>query len=263
MVGVDGSVSMERYRVHLEVYEGPLDLLLRLIEREELDITRVSLARVADGYLLHLDQVRQRSAANLAEFLVIAARLLVLKSRVLLPRSDDESEDEEDWETDLVERLREYKRYRAAAGHLREIEESGRRSYPRVAPPPRLKARLDPGSASPGELLQALLRALAAHKVPSPVDGVVAPITVHIRDCMARILSRVAARRRVSFRELMAASRSRMEIIVMFLGLLELIKQQRVRAYQDALFGEIGIQAREPDPNVAIDADDLEEYGEA
>ncbi|MBC7236533.1 MAG: segregation/condensation protein A [Chloroflexi bacterium] len=240
---------MATYQVSLDIFEGPLDLLLRLIEREELDITRISLALVADQYLAHLDQVRHASAASLADFLLIAARLLVIKSRVLLPRPEEpEEEEEEDWESDLVDQLREYKRFKEAAAWLRQIEEAGRRAYPRVAPPPRLEPRLQPGEASIEELLAALKRVLDARAPTPPVDGIVSPMTVHLADCIAAILSRVRRARRVRFSFLMRTARSRLEIVVTFLALLELIKQQQVRATQERPFGEIYIERREPDP---------------
>jgi segregation and condensation protein A len=113
------------YQVQLDVFEGPLDLLLRLIEREELDITLVSLALVADQFLAHIARLPDASAASLADFLAIGARLLVLKSRVLLPRPENEAaSEEEDWGQDLVERLQEYRRYKEAAARLRAIEEA-------------------------------------------------------------------------------------------------------------------------------------------
>ncbi len=251
------------YQVSLDIYEGPLELLLRLIERQELDITRISLALVADQYLAHIDAARQASAANMADFLVIAARLLVLKSRVLLPKAEEDDEEEEEWETELIDRLREYKRFKEIAAQLGEIEKTGLRAYPRVAPPPKLEPKLEPGQASLAELLAALRRALDAHPPSSPtVDRVVAPVTVHIADCIAGILGRVQHGRRVRFTTLMRRARSRVEIIVTFLALLELIKQQQVAARQERAFGEIIIEAREPAPDAEIPSMDLSEYGD-
>jgi segregation and condensation protein A len=250
------------YQVSLDVYQGPLELLLRLIERQELDITRVSLALVADQYLAHIDAARQASAANMADFLVIAARLLVLKSRVLLPKAEEDDEEEEEWETELIDRLREYKRFKEVAAQLGEIEKMGLRAYPRVAPPPKLEPRLEPGQASPAELLAALQRALDAHPPSPTVDRVVAPVTVHIVDCIAGILDRVQDGRRVRFTTLMRHARSRVEIIVTFLALLELIKQQRVAARQERAFGEIIIEGKTPASDAEPPSTDISEYGD-
>lgn len=251
------------YQVALDVYKGPLDVLLRLIERQELDITLVSLALVADQFLEHISRLQEESAANLADFLVIAARLLVLKSRILLPKPEEQKESEgEDWEQELVERLREYKRFKQVAAQLREIEEEGQRAYPRIAPPPKITPRLVAGELEVADLVAAFKRVLEAHPPMPPVDDVVAPLVVHITDCIANILWRVRRYPRVRFSTLIKRARSRVEIIVTFMALLELLKQQRIRAMQEQPFGEIHIEAREPGPGAEIAPIDLYEYGE-
>ena len=254
---------MSTYRVSLDVFEGPLDLLLRLIEREELDITLVSLALVADQFLAHIARLQGASAANLADFLSIGARLVVLKSRVLLPRPEDEdTSDDEDWGQDLVERLQEYRRYKEVAGRLREIEETNQRMYPRVAPPPHMERPLQPGEVSLQQLLAALQEVLSAHPPSRPVDDVVAPVMVRIGDCVRTIQEMTARMGRVRFSLLMRRAHSRMEIIVTFLAMLELIKQQRLRAVQEYAFEEIYLEAREPDVDAELEPLDLSEYGE-
>jgi segregation and condensation protein A len=252
MIRLFSEGRMTEYRVELEVYQGPLDLLLRLIEREELDITTVSLAVVTDQYLAYLAQARERSAAQLADFLQVAGRLLVLKSRVLLPRPEDQTDGDELLidEDDLVAQLREYKRYKETAAKLREIEEAGQRTYHRAAPPPRMPPRLNPGDVSIDELVAAFRQVLESRPPTEPVDGVVPPLGVHIGDCMALIVERVARYPRARFSTLLRSARSRLEVIVTFLALLELIKQQRVRASQERPFGEIYVEGRVPDPGL-------------
>jgi len=123
------------FQLQLNVFEGPLDLLLHLIEQEELDITAVSLVQVTNQYLTFLRSGEQIDATALAEFIAVGARLLFLKSRALLPRPEtDDDEEIEDLGEDLVRRLREYRRYKEAAAKLHEIEELGLRTYPRLAP---------------------------------------------------------------------------------------------------------------------------------
>lgn len=254
---------MSSYQVALDVYEGPLDVLLRLIERDELDITLVSLALVADQFLAHVARLRDVQAANLAEFLVIAARLLVLKSRVLLPQPEQiEEEDEGDWEHDLLERLRQYKRFKDVAAQLRALEARGLKAYPRMAPTPKLEPRLEPGVLSLTDLVEAFRHVLEAHPPTPPVDDVVAPVVIHIWECIANIRARLKRYGRIRFSTLMGRARSRTEIIVTFLAMLELIKLQRVRAVQEQVFGEIYIEEREPDPDVDLGTLDLSEYGE-
>ena len=124
--------SAPAFQLQLPVFEGPLDLLLHLIEREEMDITAVSLVQVTDQYLSHLRSGQQIDATALAEFIAIGARLLYLKSRALLPQPAVDEEEEEELGDDLVQRLREYRRYKEAAGTLREIEEMGLRETVKV-----------------------------------------------------------------------------------------------------------------------------------
>jgi len=255
-----GSLTLD-YHVSLDVFEGPLDLLLSLIEREELDVTKVSLALVADQYLAHIALLREVSVANLADFLVIAAKLLVIKSRSLLPPVEQEDE-EQDIGDQLAAQLLEYKRFKEAARRLHDIEELGLRAYQRVAAPPQLERRLEPGEVTLADLLQALQRALEANPRMGAVDTVVAPVTVHIGDCIKMIGHMVQRYRRVRFSTLIRRARSRLEIIVAFLAILEMTKQQRLRAIQEQPFGEIYLEERQPDPDADIPPSDLSEYGE-
>src|SRR5581483_9141541 len=144
--------------LHLGVFDGPLDLLLHLIERRELDITTVSLAEVADRYLSHVRAMEDVDPYGLAEFIAVAAKLLLIKSMVLLPRPErgPEAEDVDD-PTDLTERLREYQLIKQAATALKEREDAGLRSYGRLAPlkPP---TRTKRESGAPNDLLRALQR---------------------------------------------------------------------------------------------------------
>ena len=250
------------YCVSLDVFEGPLDLLLTLIEREELDVTKVSLARVADQFLAYTALLQEVSPAHLADFLVIAARLLVIKSRALLPPAEQRIEEEEDPGEQLAQQLQEYKRFKEAANQLRELEALGLRSYPRLVPPPRPQRRLEPGKVPPEELLQAFKRVLAGQSATAAVDSVVAPVIVRIADFIRLIKRLVRKYRRIRFSTLVRRARSRLEIIVAFLAMLEMTKQQRLLAIQDRPFGEIYLEERQPDPDAEIPPTDLSEYGE-
>ena len=231
------------YTVSLDIFRGPLELLLRLIEAEELDITTISLATVADQYLAHLDELQHVEPDGLAEFLVVAAELLVIKSRVLLPQPEkDKEEEEQGWESDLVSRLQAYKRFKEVARRLGDIEERGQRSYVRLAPPPDIEPRVKPGQGDIKDLVQALEEILERNPPSAPVEEVVSRLVVHIDDCIENILTRVRHHERVRFSEFMRQARSRMEIIVTFLAMLELIKQQRIRVSQEKVFGEICLE---------------------
>ncbi len=235
----DGASSA--YTVKLELFEGPMDLLLKLIERQELDITRLSLAVVADQYLMHLRLLEEAQPDAIADFLVVAARLLLLKSRVLLPRPPvlEGEEEEEDPGEQLARQLREYKRFKEVAQLLRQKGDSGLRAYPRLAPRPKMQRRTELEELSLADLLDGLRRALEAHPASAPVNHVVAPLVIRVEDKIEYILRLTRQRRQFSFRRLLASSASRIETIVSFLALLELIKRRQVHVCQDRLFGEI------------------------
>jgi segregation and condensation protein A len=234
------------YEVQLPLFEGPLDLLLRLIEREELEITAVSVAQIADQFLSYLSILHERPAAELADFLVMAARLLVIKSRALLPRPPQPVDPmgEEDPAEVLARQLREYKRYRQAAMWLSERETAGARAYVRAASPPDIVSRLAPGEVTFQDLLVALRQALAESEPPSPAP-ITTPATVTIAQRIARIVKATADGRHVGFRKLLGRVCTRIDIIVTLLALLELIKQHRVTVMQTRLFGDIVISALE------------------
>ncbi len=255
---------MTEYQVSLDVYQGPLDLLLRLIEQQQLDITKVSLVLVTDQYLAHIARLEEVSAANLADFVVLAARLLVIKSRALLPKPVmpvDEDEEEDPGEL-LARQLLEYKRFKQVAQQLRSLEESGLRAYPRIAPPPQIETHLKPGEVTLQELAAAFRRALETHPPTAPVDEVIAPVSVRIVDCIQELTQAVRRYPRVRLSAIIHRASSRLEVIVYFLAMLELIKQQRIRATQERPMDEIYLEAREPDPEADIQPIDLSEYGE-
>ena len=226
----------------LAAFEGPLDVLLHLIEKDNLDITTISLVQVTEQYLALLHAEEEMNATALAEFISIGSKLLYLKSSALLPRpaaAADEA-DQDGIAIDLTEVLREYRQYKEAARLFREREQQGLRAYPRQAP----AAARPPGSGLDGTTLEMLTRlfqeALSRKGQEPPL-----PIRVleydHIRlrdkiDALRRALRR---RGRVSFRALIEECRSRVEVIVQFMAVLELIKTAVVVARQDAPFSDI------------------------
>jgi segregation and condensation protein A len=233
--------------VQLAVFEGPLDLLLQLIERQELDITKVSLTAVTDQYLEHIRllDAERLDAAALADFLVVAAKLLYIKSQMLLPRPPAPlGPAEEDLGEALARQLREYKRFKQVAQGLREREEAGLRAYPRLAPAPRPETadfRLE--GVTLDDLLAAVQDALVRlPTLPPDAERAVPPLAFSIEDKIADILGRTASRRQASFRDLLGEASSRVEVIVTFLALLELIRLRRVTVEQEGLFGDIAIE---------------------
>lgn len=243
----------EAYRVQLDVFAGPLDLLLRLIEKRELDITTVSLAAVTDQYLDHIGRLSRLAIDDLAGFLDIASRLVLIKSRMLLPQPTAADERAEDVGDDLLLQLREYRLYKEVAAHLHSREEQGMRAYLRVAATPAIERRLDLSGVSLTDLVAAMRDVLAVKEDMAPADDVVAPVPVTIAEMIERIQVRLAQAQALSFREFLHAARSRVEVIVTFLAVLELIKAHRITVRQESLFGEIVIVGAEGEPDTAAE----------
>ncbi len=233
------------YQVALPVFEGPLDLLLHLIEREELDITQVSLAQITNQYLEYLAQLSERDPDNLADFLVIAAKLLLIKSRVLLPQPPASLRPEdEDVGEDLIRQLIEYKRFKEAAQWLRHLDEQGLRTYIRLAGVPALDRVVDLGEVTLDDLLATVRDVLAVKPPEISVNGTVAPVIITIADQIALIERRTRRGRSLSFRRLLEQATTRIEVIVTLLALLEMVKQLRVTMHQDKQFGDITITSK-------------------
>lgn len=232
---------MTTYTVRLPVYEGPLDLLLELIERSELDITKIALAQVTDQYLVHLRQMAERDLGDLASFLVVAARLLQIKSEALLPRPPERQAGEEDPGDALARQLILYRQFKQAAFTLAARLEAGLHSYARLAPPPRGEPHLDLGTLSLDELRRTLQQVLAAARAaPELAESVAAP-RISLRHKIALIFEALRRHGRMDFRDLLRRSRSRLEVVVSFLAVLELIKQRQILARQERPFDVIEI----------------------
>ncbi|MCO5208648.1 MAG: segregation/condensation protein A [Caldilinea sp.] len=235
------------YAVTLPVYEGPLDLLLRMIETQEMDISVVSLMSVTDQYLRTLNQLEEIEAGALAEFLVIASRLLYIKSYHLLPKPRPPVDDEEEASGDaLVRQLLEYRRFKEAASALRLREEAGMRVYLRTAPRPDVEKRLDLSNVDLEKLQRALRKVLQRMPVDPPMPRV-KTYTITVSEQIENVRSYLYAamnagartRRGVSFEALLSRSATRIEVIVTFLAVLELVKLREIEVVQDDTFGEI------------------------
>jgi segregation and condensation protein A len=233
--------TAEGFQLSLPIFEGPLDLLLHLIEREELDITNIALVSVADQYMEYLRSSDQINLDALADFIWIGARLLLLKSRALLPRpqtAEDGVDIEDDPSEDLARQLLEYKLFREAAGNLRAIETAGRHSYPRIAPPPERAPPTGLDGVTVNLLREMVETALGRTPIEEPAQ-VIRPHKFTIREKVQLIRELLAEDGRVSFRGLIDACGTKMEIIVSFMAVLELIKSRVLDALQDAAFADI------------------------
>lgn len=235
------------FELKLSAFQGPLDLLLHLIEKEELDIAVISLAQVTDQYWDYLRSAEDLDLEALADFIAIGARLLYIKSRALLPDVQPRPREEgggEDVGEALARMLVEYKRFREAAEAFRELEERGRRAYPRLAP-------ASPGLPRPPGLEGVTLDTLVdifqealARKTVEPEPEAIERETVTVEEKMETVQAAVAAGSgKASFRALVEECVSRLEVIVVFLAILELIKAGTLRAVQRGRFRDISLVA--------------------
>lgn len=247
------------YTVVTPVYEGPLDLLLQLIERAELDITSLALAQVTDQYLEHLRKLHDQGPDEVSAFLVIATRLLQIKSEALLPRPPQREPGEEDPGEALARQLIVYKRFKELANLLLEREISRLHTYPRQAPPPQLDLGIDLSGLTLDDLLAAAHWVFLQSGNFPELSSVVPPPRITIREKIGIIVDFLRRHQEGTFDQLLGEQRYRLDIVVTFLALLELVKRQMVVAQQNSLFGQI---AFEPTQNFSDDTSFDLEFGE-
>jgi len=234
---------MDDYTVELPAFHGPLDLLLYLVKRNELDVLDIPIATITDQYLALLEELPELNLDGAGEYLVMAATLTYIKSRMLLPASGEDAEAEEDPRAELVQQLIEYQRFREVAVALGERNVLGRDVFAAPGEP------VAPGAGDEGpavrdaslaDLLDAL-RDVLARIAPSRAHEIQRE-GMSIRECVSRILAQFALGPRVEFAGLFAADAGRAEVIVTFLALLELIRLRVVRARQAERFGAIALE---------------------
>lgn len=237
--------STSKYQIATEIYSGPLDLLLQLIERAELDITRLSLAKVTDQYLDHLQSLVIRDPIEVSGFLVMAARLVLIKSLVLLPKPEVSitGEQEEDPGDILARQLITYKRFKEIALFLHDREKQGLRTYLRLAPQPKIPGRLEPGSLDINLLKQAYILILTSSQRIHPLSDAVSISAITLKQRIDEIVSILQAGHHSTFIGLLKHNHTRLEIIVTFLALLELIKHHSISAIQEMPFTEIQLES--------------------
>lgn len=233
------------YTVNTPVYEGPLDLLLQLIERAELDITKLALAQVTDQYLVHIRSMEENAPAEVSAFLVIASRLLQIKSEMLLPRPPEREAGEEDPGDVLARQLIIYKRFKEMASYLAQREADGFRSYLRLAQAIKPEsAIIDISGVTLSDLLAAVQSVFVIDKRPALATVVAAP-RITIREKIGLIAQFLHKNQTGTFRQLLQRMPVRLDIVVTFLALLELVKRRLVETRQEQLFGDIEFQASE------------------
>ena len=229
----------------LEKFEGPLGLLLQLIEDEQLDITEISLAKIADQYIEYLKSCQQIKAEEMADFLVVAAKLLLIKSKALLPYlySGEEEEIEE-----FEEQLKMYREFLAAAKKIEEIIRRKKFMFSRDLTRAELKLILaqskifsPPKKLAAADLLAVFCDLISKFKPLQQLEEVNLAYTVKIEDKIRAIHEILIKKLKFTFDKMLIDAKNKTEIIVSFLALLELIKQRHIIVAQEDLFGQIEI----------------------
>jgi segregation and condensation protein A len=225
------------YHVKLEAYEGPLDLLLYLIKKDEVDIWDIPTAQITEEYLEYINMMKLLDLDVIGEFLVMASTLMKIKSRMLLPQEEGIEEEIEDPRSELVEQLLEYEMYKERAKSLAGKEEAQSKLFTR--PSVEIPSSQPTFEASLFDLLAAF-RNVLKEKAPEIVREI-EPFKFTLEEKVEEILKRLEKKDKISFSLLFKECLSKGELIVTFLALLELIKQKRVRIRQPKLFGEIAV----------------------
>jgi segregation and condensation protein A len=251
--------EMSEYKVKFEVFEGPLDLLLYLIKREEVDIYEVNLTKLATQFIEYIDLMREFDLEIAGEFLVMASTLMYIKSRELLPvdqRAEGEEEDEgEDPRWELIRQLVAYKKFKDAAAQLQRLEAIQEGVFPRLPPKPEFESETPPPrpEVSIFDLLNAVNGILKRFSAREDLREIFDDKWT-VSEKIEQLVAIIRERGQVRFSELFAAATSRSEVVCTFLALLELIRLRQLVCAQPEAFGEIEISAP---PGVTPDAHPL------
>jgi segregation and condensation protein A len=229
------------FRVDLNIFRGPLDLLLYLVRKHEVEIVDIPIALITDQYLEYLEVLKDLDVGEVGEFLAMASLLVEIKSQQVLPRADEVEEELEDPRQELVQRLLEYKQFRDAASILDERSRSWQQHYPRVSvdlPPRQRNLAEEPiHEVELWDLVSAFSRVIRENVAARPSSIVYDDTPIHVH--MSRILARLQERGRLALSELFDVRLHKSVLVGLFLAMLELVRHHRVQAQQNDLFGEI------------------------
>jgi len=230
------------YKINLEIFEGPLDLLLYLIKRDHLNIQDVSITKITDQYLQYMELMRLLDLNIAGEFLVMAATLMQIKSKMLLPPDETEPEAvlEEDPRADLIKKLLEYKKFKEAAGFLEQHESTQRKVFKRINPAANIEGDEEVFfETSLFDLIDAFSKALK--DIPKDIFREIIEDEFTVEGKIHDLLHVLVEKRKRSLLSLFTESKNKYEIIVTFLAVLELIRQKEIVGAQKGLFGDIFI----------------------
>jgi segregation and condensation protein A len=256
--------SIMPFRVDLDMFRGPLDLLLYLVRKHEVDVLDIPIAPITDQYLSYLTVLEQLDVDAVGDFLEVASHLIEIKSRLVLPRTEEIEEEMEDPRQELVQKLLEYKKYRDAASMLDDQSRAWQQHFPRQANdlPPRERSLADQPieEVEMWDLVSAFGRILRDHQVTSTSNIRYDDTPIHVYT--GRIHKILVADGQVAFSELFEPGMHKSALVGVFLAVLELVRHHKVHAEQDELFGEINVVAGAEMPQ-SLDADAIDGYEHA
>lgn len=235
-------IPPDALEVILEAFEGPLDLLLYLIKRQNLDILDIPIAAITRQYMEYIDLMQELRLELAAEYLVMAAMLAEIKSRMLLPRSAEVEGEEDDPRAELVRRLQEYERYKQAAEDIDALPQVGRDVFPAAAPAPERQLTRQAPDVELKEILVAFKQVM--QRAQMFTHHRVQMEALSVRERMSNVLARVTATEFVEFERLFSVEEGRMGVVVTLLAILELIKESLLELIQADAFGRIYVKAR-------------------
>jgi segregation and condensation protein A len=235
-------IPPDALEVFLEAFEGPLDLLLYLIKRQNVDILDINVADITEQYIAYVELMEASQFELAAEYLVMAAMLAEIKSRMLLPRSQEDEEDEEDPRAQLIRRLQEYERYREVAERVDALPRLYRDLYQAHAQSPELERTMPRPEVDLQEILLAFAEVL--HRADLNESHHIQRQSLSTRERMSQILLRVSDEHFTPMLSLLMKDEGRLGVVVTFLAIMELIKESLVELVQNEPFGPIHIKAR-------------------
>lgn len=240
---IDLYIPPDAMKVFLEAFEGPLDFLLYLIRKQNLDILDIPIAAVTRQYMEYIDLMQDLSLELAAEYLVMAAILAEIKSRMLLPRANDPDNAEQDPRAELIRRLQEYERYKQAAEDLDKLPREERDTFIVQADASQIDVVRPLPNVSLKELMQALLEVMT--RVEHNTSHLVQLDALSVREKMTHILAAVQGKEHLLFTSLFNVQEGRLGIVVTFLAMLELLKESLIEFVQAAAFAPIYLGARQ------------------
>jgi segregation and condensation protein A len=259
--GIHTLTSTPKFKVDLEIFRGPLDLLLYLVRKHEVEITDIPIAPITDQYLEYLAVLQEFDVNAVGDFLEMASTLVEIKSRMVLPRGDEVEDELADPRQQLVARLLEYKKFKDAASMLDERGRSWQERYGRLASdlPPRQRDLADQEiqEVELWDLVSAFGRIVRESAAAKPANIVYDDTPIHVY--MARIKSQLTERGRIAFRDLFQTGMHKSALIGMFLAVLELVRHHQVQAEQGVLFGELWLLPGQQ-VDAPLDLADVDEY---